>query len=72
MEVYQDLEGVTYGFGDSMNDAPLLEQCTYSIAMGNACEELKKIAGYITDDIDKSGLQKALEFYDLIGTKFQK
>ena len=47
-------------FGDSMNDYELLSAAGYSVAMGNAAEELKKIADMVTDDIDKDGIAKAL------------
>lgn len=48
-------------FGDSMNDYELLSVAGYSVAMGNAAEELKKIADMVTDDVDKDGIAKALE-----------
>lgn len=48
-------------FGDSMNDYEILSAAGYSVAMGNAAEELKKIADMVTDDVDKDGIAKALE-----------
>lgn len=48
-------------FGDSMNDYELLSSTGYSVAMGNAADELKKIADFVTDDIDRDGIAKALE-----------
>lgn len=48
-------------FGDSMNDYEILSAAGYSVAMGNAAEELKKIADMVTDDVDKDGIAKALK-----------
>ncbi len=56
----------TYAFGDSMNDASMLEICQYGIAMGNAVEELKQKANYITDSIEEDGLKKAMEHFQII------
>ena len=36
------------------------------VAMGNACEEAKAAADYVTDDIMKDGLAKALEHFGLL------
>lgn len=46
-------------FGDSMNDYALLRAAGCGVAMGNACEEVKKIADYVTTDIDKDGVLHA-------------
>ena len=56
----------TIGFGDSMNDASLLQSTHVGIAMGNACDELKQYADYITDDIGNDGIYKALKKYGLL------
>ena len=34
--------------------------------MGNAIEELKKAAEYVTAAIDNDGIEKALQYYRLI------
>ncbi len=34
--------------------------------MGNACDELKEIADYITTDIDEDGIMNALKHFELI------
>ncbi|SFG31784.1 Cof-type HAD-IIB family hydrolase [Oribacterium sp. WCC10] len=56
----------TYAFGDSLNDLEMLEKVKVGIAMGNAVEETKKSADYVTDDIDKDGISKALKHFGLI------
>ncbi len=48
--------------GDANNDILMFEACGHTVAMGNATDELKRIADYISDDIDKDGLQKALKY----------
>lgn len=46
-------------FGDSLNDIEMAKHAHYSIAMGNAHEELKKVCNYITDDIHQNGIYNA-------------
>lgn len=52
-------------FGDAPNDMQMIEFAEYSFAMGNACEELKKAAAYITLSNAEDGLAKAVEEYAL-------
>ncbi len=56
----------TVAFGDSMNDYEIIKEAGIGIAMGNACEELKKAADYVTDDIDKDGIWNACRHFELI------
>jgi len=46
--------------GDGTNDISLLTTAGLAIAMGNAPDELKAVANYITLDVDHSGLAAAL------------
>jgi len=46
--------------GDSINDISALKTVNLGIAMGNACDELKEIAQYITDDCRHGGVGKAI------------
>jgi Cof subfamily protein (haloacid dehalogenase superfamily) len=55
-----------YAIGDSTNDIEMVEYAQVGIAMGNAKEELKCVADYVTDSIEKDGLAKALKKYNLI------
>lgn len=56
----------TIAFGDAKVDIPMLEYCAYGVAMGNGGEEIKQIADYITDDVDKDGLYNAFIYMGLI------
>ncbi len=49
----------TVAFGDSMNDYEILVEAGTGVAMGNALAELKAVADYVTDDIDKDGVWNA-------------
>lgn len=53
-------------FGDGMNDIKMFEKAAFSVAMGNAEEELKKLASYITDDADSDGIYNACRHLQLI------
>ncbi len=47
--------------GDGINDISLLTTAGLAIAMGNAEDEVKSIADYVTLDVDHSGLAAAIE-----------
>ena len=47
--------------GDGTNDMSLLTTAGLAIAMGNAPDEVKAIANYVTLDVDHSGLAAALK-----------
>ncbi len=53
-------------FGDGTNDISMFLPEWTSIAMGNAVDVLKERADYVTDDIDKDGIYKALVHLGLI------
>ena len=53
-------------FGDGHNDIPMLRMCPYSVAMGNAIEEVKENAAYVTTDIDDDGIYNALKHFQII------
>ncbi len=64
---YYDIDlSETMAFGDGGNDKQMLEHVAVSVAMGNANDELKQMADYITDDVDNDGIVKALQYYNLI------
>ena len=55
----------TVAAGDSYNDLPMLEACGFSIAMGNAPEEVRAIADFIAPDVEEDGLAVAINEYVL-------
>lgn len=48
-------------FGDDFNDLGLFQSCGYSVAMGNAVNDLKDLASEITDTNDNDGVALILE-----------
>ena len=48
-------------FGDDYNDIEMLSNYKNSYAMGNAAQEIKKAASYITESNDNDGIANALE-----------
>jgi Cof subfamily protein (haloacid dehalogenase superfamily) len=53
-------------FGDGGNDLPMVRDAAVGVAMGNACDELKSVADYITSSVDEDGVSRALEHFGLI------
>ena len=53
-------------FGDGGNDLPMVRDAAVGVAMGNACDELKAVADYITSSVDEDGVSRALEHFGLI------
>jgi Cof subfamily protein (haloacid dehalogenase superfamily) len=56
----------TIALGDAKIDIPMLKLCRWGVAMGNAGEETKAAADYITDDVENDGLWKAFKHFGLI------
>lgn len=54
-----------FAIGDNGNDLEMIEFAGLGIAMGNAIEEVKRTANYITDTNDNDGLAKAIEKFIL-------
>jgi len=48
-------------FGDAQNDRTMLEWAGCGVAMGNAVDEVKEIADYVTLSCDEDGIAAALE-----------
>ena len=53
----------TMAFGDDRNDISMLEEAGIGVAMGNAGEEVKRAADYVTDDCDHSGVARAIQHF---------
>ena len=53
-------------FGDGGNDVDMLKYAGVGVAMGNAGDEAKAAADYVTADVDDDGIFKALEHYRIL------
>lgn len=71
MQKYIEYLGIpredTVAFGDGPNDFEMLEFVHTGVAMGNASDDLKRYADYVTKAIDDDGIAYALEELGLIG-----
>lgn len=65
-EKYQLDLNKTMAFGDGANDIQMLQGCTVGVAMGNAKDEVKQFADYITTSADADGIWNALKHFKII------
>lgn len=56
----------TMAFGDGGNDIEMLKFVGTGVAMGNAGNEVKAIADYVTDSVDDNGIANALRHFGVI------
>ena len=56
----------TMAFGDGGNDIGMLRHAGIGIAMGNANDEVKAAADYVTASVDEDGIYKALKHFGVI------
>lgn len=56
----------TYAFGDGTNDLLMFKSVANKVAMGNAIDDLKQEATYITKNINDDGVYYALKYFKLI------
>ena len=66
MKAYGISREQTIAIGDNFNDKEMIEFAGMGIAMGNAPDEVKAAADFITDTNNNDGVRKALEnFFQL-------
>lgn len=53
-------------FGDALNDLEMLRDCGCGVAMGDALDEAKEVANYITTTSDEDGIYHACQHFNLI------
>ena len=53
-------------FGDGGNDKEMLEFAKIGVAMGNASDDVKSIADYVTTDVDNDGILNALKHFNVL------
>lgn len=58
-------------FGDGYNDVEMLKHSGIGVAMGNACDEAKAVADYVTDSVSCDGIYKACRHFGLIEEDLQ-
>lgn len=56
----------TMAFGDGGNDMAMLEYAGIGVAMGNAEDNVKQVADFVTRDIDDDGVEYALKYFGLL------
>lgn len=56
----------TMAFGDGGNDVGMLRHVACGVAMGNAADEVKAAADYVTEAVDDDGVARALRRFGLI------
>ncbi|MFI3314882.1 MAG: Cof-type HAD-IIB family hydrolase [Rikenellaceae bacterium] len=56
----------TMAFGDGGNDITMLKHAAIGIAMGNAREDVKNAADYVTKTVDENGIAYALHHFNVI------
>lgn len=53
-------------FGDGGNDIDMLQYAGIGVAMGNADDDVKEVADYLTDTVDNDGISKALNHFKIL------
>ena len=56
----------TMAFGDGGNDTAMIRCAGVGVAMGNAIENLKSEADYVTASVDEDGVRQALLHWHVI------
>lgn len=56
----------TIAIGDGGNDLSMIKAAHIGVAMGNSNDELKKVADFVTGDVDKDGVYAAFKHLELI------
>lgn len=56
----------TIGIGDSSNDIDMLNYAGTAVAMGNALDEVKELADFVTTDVNNDGIWNAFKKLNII------
>ena len=66
LEHYGLRQEETIAFGDGGNDIPIIEYAGIGVAMGNATDDVKAAADYVTDTVDEDGVVTALQRFGVL------
>lgn len=66
LNYYNLQQSETMAFGDGGNDIEMLKHVAIGVAMGNATDDVKQIADYVTDSVDDNGVANALLHFKII------
>ncbi|NCC77274.1 MAG: hypothetical protein EOM08_12665 [Clostridia bacterium] len=68
VRVLQKMFGITRAqtavIGDNFNDIPMVGESGYSYAVGNACDELKRLAQYVVASNNDHGVAEAIQLLE--------
>lgn len=56
----------TMAFGDGGNDITIIKEAGIGVAMGNAGDNVKEVADYVTSSVDEDGVKNALTHFGVI------
>ena len=62
---YQQSGRRRFSAGDGYNDLPMIEFAGLGVAMGNAVDEVKAAANYVTATNDEDGIAQVIEKFIL-------
>jgi len=66
LKYYHIHQDETMAFGDGHNDIDMFQFCHIGVALGNADDEVKSQADYVTNDIDDDGIYNALKHFHIL------
>lgn len=66
LELFHIAQEEVIAFGDGENDIEMLKFAGIGVAMGNADDEVKAAADYVTTDIDEDGICNALKYWKIL------
>jgi len=66
LEHYDISLNETMAFGDGGNDIEMLMHAGIGVAMGNAADNVKQVADYVTDSVDEDGVYNALKHFNIL------
>ncbi len=66
LECYGIKLSETMTFGDGGNDIDMIKHAAIGVAMGNAADEVKQAADYVTTSVDSDGILNALTHFGIL------